>query len=279
MRKLFWLFPFLTMFFSAFPTVDASADQRYDRPRIDGYRLDWCREWAQNCGRPAADAFCRRQGHPGVSDFRKENNVGAYDATRVISSGQICGDNGCDGFRYVTCQTVRQRGARYDRPRINGYRLDWCREWAQNCGKPAADAFCRARGFRRSDGFSKDNDVGGYDPTQIITSGQICADSGCDSFGHIQCVGRRGGGGGNQGARAFDRPRINGYRLDWCREWGQNCGRPAARAFCRAKGFRRVMSFDKANNIGDRTPTQIITSGQICGDRGCDGFRRIVCGR
>ena len=159
----------------------------------------------------------------------------------------------------------------FNRPRIGGNRLDWCREWAQNCGKPAADAFCRQAGFQRSSNFSQEADIGASQPTQVIGTGQICNQNFCDGFRRITCVRSASGN------RTFNNPRISGNRLDWCREWAQNCGKPAADAFCRVKGYSRAVNFAKAPNVGASQPTQIITSGQICNQAGCDGFSAITC--
>ena len=84
---------------------------------------------------------------------------------------------------------------------------------------------------------------------------------------------------GKPPTRTFAQPRLGGYRLDWCRLWGRQCGRPAADAFCRRQGFARASQFAIAHDIGHRTPTQIIGSGQVCDRRLCDGFNRIVCVR
>jgi len=276
MFRLILIVPAILASLAIFTPGGASADTRFGRPVIDGARLDWCREWAANCGKPAADAFCRRKGHPRSTGFQIEHNIGTASPTRIIGTGQVCGDQGCDGFRYVDCAD-RASGRRFDKPRIRGARLDWCREWGVNCGKPAADAFCRARGFRAASRFEIANDIGARSPTRVITSGQICNAAYCDGFRFIECGG--GGGAAQPDERNFARPRIRGARLDWCREWGANCGRPAADAFCRAKGFSRAIRFRIAENIGARQPTRIISTGQVCGDAGCDGFKNIVCGR
>ena len=37
-----------------------SAAKMFYAPKIYGYRLDWCRVWASQRGKPAADEFCKR---------------------------------------------------------------------------------------------------------------------------------------------------------------------------------------------------------------------------
>lgn len=63
--------------------------------------------------------------------------------------------------------------------------------------------------------------------------------------------------------------------LDWCREWGINCGAPAADAFCRELSPDQPYQagFEKAPGIGR---TAIITSREIC-EPSCDGFVHITC--
>jgi hypothetical protein len=71
------------------------------------------------------------------------------------------------------------------------------------------------------------------------------------------------------------------HRLDYCREWGVDCGAPAAHAFCGQKeGAAWVASeFDIDHNIGSpETPTLAIGefSGE-CNQSYCDGFEHIQC--
>ncbi len=179
--------------------------------------------------------------------------------------------NNCcvSGVKQAAAPTPQQQT--FNHPSIGGNRLDWCREWAQNCGKPAADAFCRQAGFQRSSNFSQDPDIGAAQATQVIGTGQICNQNFCDGFRRITCVRTVAGN------RTFNNPRSGGYRLDWCREWAQNCGKPAADAFCQVKGLSRAVNFAQATDIGASHPTRIITSGQICNQAFCDGFRSITC--
>lgn len=63
-------------------------------------------------------------------------------------------------------------------------RLDWCRVWGDQCGKPAADAFCAMNGYRRAARFEADMDIG---ETVVISSRQRCSDPRCDGFARIEC--------------------------------------------------------------------------------------------
>ncbi|RPI35902.1 MAG: tetratricopeptide repeat protein, partial [Hyphomicrobiaceae bacterium] len=74
-----------------------------DKPRLGDLRLDWCREWSQLCGKPAADEFCRRQGFLDAASFTKAP-VGEH--TSVIGTGQICNNPSCDSFATITCRRL-----------------------------------------------------------------------------------------------------------------------------------------------------------------------------
>jgi hypothetical protein len=77
----------------------------------------------------------------------------------------------------------------------------------------------------------------------------------------------------------YDLPTIlaaNGQTLmlDFCRDFGSACGKPAADAFCRQKGHPDASRFQKSEDIGH---TAIISTGAICDDPSCDGFTKIQC--
>jgi choice-of-anchor C domain-containing protein len=75
----------------------------------------------------------------------------------------------------------------------------------------------------------------------------------------------------------FKKPSIDNYRLDWCRVWGADCGKGAADAFCRLKGYEKAINWEEAFDIGASSPTKVISSGQICNQGFCDGFKFIEC--
>ena len=62
--------------------------------------LDYCREWSANCGQPAADAFCIKQGFARAADFSIKPNS---PPTVVISSMAICDALVCTKIASVKC--------------------------------------------------------------------------------------------------------------------------------------------------------------------------------
>ena len=69
----------------------------------------------------------------------------------------------------------------YFTPRIDGVRVDACLSGGV-CGKPAADAFCRAEGYDRATIFQRES----YASTRSVDSGQTCS-SGCTAFAQVKC--------------------------------------------------------------------------------------------
>lgn len=72
----------------------------YDRPSVNGVVLDWCVNWGVNCGQPAADLFCRNQGHVRTLGFL----TFAPGQTYVMGDQRICDGYLCGGFLRVECE-------------------------------------------------------------------------------------------------------------------------------------------------------------------------------
>jgi hypothetical protein len=173
----------------------------YPVPMMNGAPVDACASWGTDCGKPAADQFCRTQGWQAATDF-----TSVLDSrTWVIGSNRYCqaGPGTCGGLRNVTC--VRNYGAApaqqqgggadfapgravFDRPQVNGIALDWCVSWARDCGDAAAQSFCRSQGYARSIGYLT------YTPGRTIVpaSRQICEGSICGGMLRIDCHGQAG---------------------------------------------------------------------------------------
>ncbi|MFP3921065.1 MAG: hypothetical protein ACLFU3_05085 [Dichotomicrobium sp.] len=157
----------------------------------------------------------------------------------------------------------------FNNPKYNGNALDWCVNWGKGCGRQAANAYCKAKGFEKATNFSKASNIGSRRPTRLIGTGAVCDQDHCDGFRRITCF--------KETTVTYRNPKWQGNRLDWCLNWGQKCGKPAANAYCRKRGHERTIGFKKASNIGDRQPTRLITTGAVCDDGHCDGFRFIRC--
>lgn len=167
---------FLSLTFLLFPLLATA--KTFDNPQVNGYGLDYCREWGKNCGLPAATAFCKSKGYEKAVSFKVvENN----QKTRVINGGQVCDAPSCDRISRVTC---KPKQVTINNPQVNGYGLDYCREWAKNCGMPAATAFCRSKGYQKAVHFSykKDNQK-----TRVINGGQVCDAPHCDRIDKVVC--------------------------------------------------------------------------------------------
>lgn len=68
------------------------------------------------------------------------------------------------------------------------YRLNYCLADEQGCGEPAANAWCKARGFARASRWTQEENIGALYPTVFIGSGAICDKFLCDGFEEITCT-------------------------------------------------------------------------------------------
>jgi hypothetical protein len=168
----------------------------------------------------------------------------------------------------MTAGVMAAQGATYPNPKYRGYALDWCYIFENQCGKPAADAFCKSAGQGQAIQWAILNNPG----YQTMTIGQnsICDPSShvCDTFSFIECQSL---------TKTFSNPSYRGYRLDWCRIFENDCGQPAANAFCKAMGFSGSASFQFQANPGVATMT--IGQNSICNPQvhRCDSFSSITC--
>lgn len=151
-------------------------------------------------------------------------------------------------------------------------RVDWCLRWANDCGKPAADAFCRSRGFAEAKSFA-DELTGG--PTWVMHDEQICAMKDCRALKSVRCEGFETGR--TMPVKAtIEGPRINGIALSSCLYPSRGCGQEAASAYCVAAGYAEAKSFGQGGggapsiHLGDRTQ---------CSGPQCRSITHVVCTR
>lgn len=78
--------------------------QMFAPPMIRGVVLDWCRHFGRDCGKPAADLFCREQQFDQASSFSIDQSAGERGIpTLVFGDGALCQGPQCSGFRQITC--------------------------------------------------------------------------------------------------------------------------------------------------------------------------------
>ncbi len=166
----------------------ASANFRYNNPRVNGAVVDWCSTWATNCGWGGAHQFCRTRGHPSAVNW----NTYRPGRTWVIGSNNFCNGGVCVGFSQVTCATAAGPGPgpgpggevfRFNNPRMQGATVDWCSTWATNCGWGGANQFCQSRGYSRALNWNT------FRPgrTWVMGSNTHCNGGVCVGFSHVTC--------------------------------------------------------------------------------------------
>lgn len=84
--------------------ISAPASRTFGNPEYGGYQVDWCLDWARDCGKPAADAFCELKGYDESVSRRQARDIGDRTPTYVIKAGRVCSDSRCDGFQQITCR-------------------------------------------------------------------------------------------------------------------------------------------------------------------------------
>lgn len=86
------------------PPRQQRAEQRFDKPMVGGVPLDYCKTWATNCGKPAADYFCIKNHYSGAVRWETSR----VQQTRILSTNTLCqvGKNSpiCDAFSYIICK-------------------------------------------------------------------------------------------------------------------------------------------------------------------------------
>lgn len=96
-----------TMLFAGLLSAAAAAEEMaFDEPVHDVremYRVDVCRVWGSDCGQPAADEFCRRQGYERAEGFTIAEDIGASTPTMTLEDGKVCDQGYCDGFQVIVC--------------------------------------------------------------------------------------------------------------------------------------------------------------------------------
>lgn len=163
----------------------ALATTMFDNPQYRGHALDWCRLFERECGKPAADAFCKAEGHEEATSYPKKRSWS--EETMCIGDNANCDPDHhrCDTFNYIICRRSEQT---FRDPREHNRALDWCKNYETSCGKPAADAYCQSKGLTEASSYPKRS---WYNrETMCIGNHAVCDPDyhRCDTFRSITCT-------------------------------------------------------------------------------------------
>lgn len=67
------------------------------------------------------------------------------------------------------------------------YRLAFCLVADDECGQPAADRYCRDKGYSGAGQWKMDPDIGDLSPTWMLDEQSVCDWLFCDGFLYIGC--------------------------------------------------------------------------------------------
>jgi hypothetical protein len=97
---------FLLLSFTGAMNAHSASAQTFFNPTYTGYRLDFCKTFARDCGRPVANMYCRLRGYRGALSYGIAHDIGIPNSrrTRMIGSGHFCNASYCDGFRFIRCR-------------------------------------------------------------------------------------------------------------------------------------------------------------------------------
>jgi hypothetical protein len=85
----------------------ALADIRIENPRVNKRPLDWCLVPAKQCGKPAADAYCKLRNMGHAVRFTGQRSG---EPTFILGTREICDlrrFDHCDRFSAIVCSAVR----------------------------------------------------------------------------------------------------------------------------------------------------------------------------
>jgi len=135
-------------------TIMAAGSDKWIRyPGDPKYFLDHCATFGAGCDYPTAtNQACKAFGFEGSvsSTFA---NVAASDSTKILGDQRTCAGAGCGAFTKLVCtgRLPTFHPHHGDRAiRFPHHFLDHCYMFGAQCDQPAADAFCKLKGFGTS---------------------------------------------------------------------------------------------------------------------------------
>jgi hypothetical protein len=83
--------------------AETNERRTFIKPMYEGLRLDTCFVWGNRCGEEPANAWCQKNRYTHAVDYNSTEVVGRQ-GTKLIGTGQVCKEDFCSGFKYITCE-------------------------------------------------------------------------------------------------------------------------------------------------------------------------------
>jgi hypothetical protein len=168
------------------------------QPTFHGSPLNYCLPDGCTCGKVVADRYCRMLGYEKASQQLIARNVGmSVFLPKCLTSSRTndlkCMSWRCNGFKVINCikhlshkppKEYHYRLKHYYYPRYKHYRVDWCYDGRNGCGRRAAFSFCRRLGFTKAHHYTIEKDIAA---TVAIGNQKLCFGKGCNGFREISC--------------------------------------------------------------------------------------------
>jgi hypothetical protein len=178
------------------------------------------------------------------------------------------------GFAWEEPARAATGDVRIDHPTVDGALIDWCVTWGRGCGWDGAHAFCRERGYDHATHF----EIARPGRTFLPNGNRFCTGPDCAGFTTVICrpvaVANPPPPPPPPAPRArFDLPQHHGRPVDWCSQWGQDCGWGGANYFCQTQGYRRAIDW----SVHKTGISVVLSESTRCRGPGCTAFRHVVC--
>ena len=129
---------------SSYPAQAAA--RSYSNPKYLGQTVHHCLADEVNCGKPAADAFCRLEGYRHALNFRMQHDPAQILTSIIIDSGKLLRVPEARPFQMVKCWRPNQMPSAVQFKVENIASPTLC-DLGQDCRKSAADRWCERKGY------------------------------------------------------------------------------------------------------------------------------------
>ena len=101
------------------------------------------------CGKPAADAFCKLEGYDNALSFQVMKDVSRMATARTVDTGAVLMAPEAHPFQLVKCWRPSQApsSVMFRTPTLRGVEVPTICDIGKDCRKTAADDWCIGRGF------------------------------------------------------------------------------------------------------------------------------------